>query len=280
MEPLRDAIAQAIRSRIAGPGGRERALALREAPGPRWFEPERPIRTVHGDSSMFVGGVRAILLQSLHPLAMAGVAQHSDYRRDPWGRLQRTASFLATTTYGTVDQAEEACRRVRTVHEYVVGVARDGRPYAANDPHLLRWVHLAETDSFLAAYQRYGAHRLDAAEQDGYVADMAVVARAVGVPDPPVTVAGLRAGLAAYRPELHATPEAREAARFLLAPPLPITVRTPYGLIAMAGVGLLPLWARLALRLPLGPVAETVVVRPAGAAMIHLTRWALSPRVN
>jgi uncharacterized protein (DUF2236 family) len=272
---VREAIAHAIRSRVAGPGGRERAGEIFETEGPRWFGRDRPIRAVHGDSSMFVGGVRAILLQSLHPLAMAGVAQHSDYQRDPWGRLQRTADFLARTTYGPADQAEAACRRVRAVHEHVVGVARDGRRYAANDPHLMRWVHLVEVDSFLAAYQRYGVGRLDRAERNGYVADMAAVARALGVPDPPTSVAGLRAGLAAYRPELQSTPEAREAARFLLAPPLPLAIRTPYGLLAVAGLGLLPLWARLALRLPLGPVTDTVVVRPAGAAMLHLTRWAL-----
>ena len=105
---------------------------------------------------MFVGGMRALLLQSLHPLAMAGVAEHSDYRHDPWGRLQRTADFLAATTFGPESEAERAVARVRAVHEHVQGVAADGRPYRANDPHLLRWVHLAELESFLVAYRRYG----------------------------------------------------------------------------------------------------------------------------
>src|SRR5690606_6725527 len=133
----------------------------------------------------FVGGLRALLLQSLHPLAMAGVAEHSDYRSDPWRRLQRTADFLAATTYGPATEAERAITRVRNVHERVVGVARDGRAYAANDPHLLRWVHVAEVDSFLAANQRYGADPLVGAERDDYVRQMAVIARALGVPAPP-----------------------------------------------------------------------------------------------
>jgi uncharacterized protein (DUF2236 family) len=277
LEAVRRAIADAIRSRVAGPDGPERADEIFGTEGPRWFARGRPIREVHGDAAMFIGGVRAILLQSLHPLAMAGVADHSDYRADPWGRLQRTADFLARTTFGTAEQAEAACARVRAVHRHVNGIARDGRPYDASDPHLLLWVHLAEVDSFLATHQRYGERRLSLEECDAYAADMAVVARRLGVPDPPTTMAGVRSGLVAFRPELRATGEARDAARFLLAPPIPLAARAPYGMLALAAVGLLPLWARVALRLPVGPVAETVVVRPAGAAVIHLARWALTP---
>ena len=277
VEALRDAIAAAIRSRVGGPGGRARIEEVFSADGPRWFDRGRPIWEVHADSSMFIGGIRAVLLQSLHPLAMAGVAQHSDFRSDPWGRLQRTADFLTRTTYGTVEQAEAACAQVRAVHRRVVGVAADGRRYAANDPHLLAWVHIAEVDSFLTAHRRFGKRPLDRTERDQYVADMAVVARALGVVEPPRSVAALRAQLAAFRPELEATPDAREAARFLVAPPLPLVARAPYSVLAAAAVGLLPLWARLALRLPLGPVADAVVVRPAGVALMQLTRWALVP---
>ena len=153
----------------------------------------------------------------------------------------------------------------------------DGRHYAANDPHLLAWVHIAEVDSFLTAHRRFGKRPLDRTERDQYVADMAVVARALGVVEPPRSVAALRAQLAGFRPELEATPEAREAARFLVAPPLPLVARAPYSVLAAAAVGLLPLWARLALRLPLGPVADAVVVRPAGVALMQLARWALVP---
>ena len=183
---MRQLVADAIRARVGGPTGQAHARELFESEGPRWFGPDRAIWRVHADASIFVGALRALLLQSLHPLAMAGVAQHSDFREDPWGRLQRTARFLAGTTYGTAAQAELACATVRRVHGRVRGTAPDGRPYDANDPHLLLWVHIAEVDSFLAAHQRFGARPLDRAEQDQYVSDLARVARELGVPDPPL----------------------------------------------------------------------------------------------
>ena len=227
---------------------------------------------------MFVGGLRALLLQSLHPLAMAGVAGHSGYRGDPWGRLQRTSYFLAVTTFGAADDAAATVAHIRAVHERVRGRASDGRPYAANDPHLLRWVHIAEIDSFLRAHQRYGAAPLDATDRDGYVRDTARVAREVGILDPPQTEAELDAQLAAYRPELHGTPDARSTARFLLLnPPLPLAARAPYALLGAAAVGLLPRWARRPLGLPDLPVAEATAVRLGGHGITRAIRWAMSP---
>jgi uncharacterized protein (DUF2236 family) len=277
MEPVRTALGSAIRARVAGPHAKNVVRDIIAAEGERWFTRDRPIWTVHTDAAMFVGGLRALLLQSIHPLAMAGVADHSDFRTDPWGRLQRTAQFLTWTTFGTAEQAERACRRVRAVHTTVKGTAPDGRPYDATDPHLLLWVHLAEMDSFLAAHQRYGTPRLDAAQRDGYVADMARVGAAVGVIDPPRNEAEMRAALNAYRPELRSTKEARDAARFLLRPPLPVAAYGPYAVLAAAAISSLPWWARLPLRLPLLPVTETVLVRPAGKALMEVIRWALAP---
>ncbi|MFI5067912.1 MAG: oxygenase MpaB family protein, partial [Streptosporangiales bacterium] len=184
---VRRRIGVSIFERVAGPQGPARRAVIHGAPGERWFAEDRPIRQVHGDSAMFVGGIRALLLQSLHPLAMAGVAAHSGYRGDPWGRLQRTSYFLAVTTFGQAGDATDAIGRVRAVHRRVTGVAPDGRPYAASDPHLLTWVHIAEADSFLRAYTQFGARPLDAAGRDGYVADMARIAVQLGVPDPPRT---------------------------------------------------------------------------------------------
>lgn len=273
---LRSWIADQVRQRVVGDD--QTPDALLNAPGERWFEEDAPIRRVHGDASMFIGGLRALLLQSLHPLAMAGVAQHSDYRHDPWGRLQRTAEFLAATTFGPATEAERAVARVRSVHNHVEGTASDGRRYSANDPHLLRWVHLAEIDSFLAAHDRYGEQRLSSAERDRYVAETATVARALGVPAPPESVDALQHQLRSFRPELRGTPEARDAARYLLlSPPLPIAGRAPYALIAGAAVGLLPYWARLPLRLPLLPITEAVAFRPAGELVTRLLRWSIDP---
>ncbi|PRC49718.1 DUF2236 domain-containing protein, partial [Mycobacterium sp. ITM-2017-0098] len=114
-----------------------------------------------------------------HPLAMAGVAEHSDFRNDPWGRLARTSTFLAVTTFGTADDAQRAVDRVRGIHQRIRGTAPDGRPYRASDPHLLEWVHIAEVDSFLRAHQLYGSAPLDRDECDAYVADTARVACAL-----------------------------------------------------------------------------------------------------
>ncbi len=227
---------------------------------------------------MFVGGIRALLLQSLHPLAMAAVAGHSGYRGDPWGRLQRTSYFLAVTTFGRAADAREAIRRVQAIHRRVTGTAPDGRPYAASDPHLLTWVHIAEADSFLRAHSRFGAEPLDRAGRDGYVADLARIAAELGVPDPPRTEAELADRITQYRGELAGTKQARAAARFLLLnPPLPVLARAPYGVLAAAAVSLLPGWARRPLRLPRLPVAEAAVVRPAGHVLVQGIRWAISP---
>ncbi|MFJ5546152.1 oxygenase MpaB family protein [Streptomyces sp. NPDC093225] len=274
----RDRLGDALFQRVAGPSGRENRARIHGAPGPRWFAPDEPIRRVHGDASMFVGGLSALLLQSLHPRAMAAVAAHSGYRGDPWGRLQRTSTFLAFTTYGTATDAQRAVDRVRAVHERVRGRTPDGEPYRAGDPHLLEWVHVAEVDSFLRAYRRYGARHLDAAERDAYVAGAARVARALGVADPPGTVAELVERIEAFRPELRGTEEARAAARFLLLhPPLPWPARPPYALLAAAAVALLPPWARAPLGLPLLPRTERWCVRPAGAAVTGTIRWAMHP---
>lgn len=267
-----------IFERVAGEEGPRRRDRIHLTPGPRRFAPGSAILRVHSDASMFVGGMRALLLQSLHPLAMAAVDQHSGYRGDPWGRLQRTSTFLAETTFGTVDDADRAIRIVRAVHKRITGVAPDGRPYAASDPHLIRWVHLAEIDSFLRAHDRYGADPLDPAGRDEYVRQTAFVARGLGAVDVPETVDELDAALASYRPELRGTAAARRTARFiLLTPPIPVALRPAYGLLSSVAVSMMPWWTRFPLRLPFLPVTEATAVRAGGIAMTSTIRWALGP---
>jgi uncharacterized protein (DUF2236 family) len=262
---------------VVGPNAEQRQRELFASAEPGWFADDAPIRIVHADAAMFVGGLRALLLQSLHPLAMAGVAQHSDYRNDPWGRLQRTADFVAATTFGPAQEAERAVAVVRRVHERVRGVADDGRPYSANDPHLLGWVHIAEVDSFAAAHRRHGAQRLGEADYDRYVADMATVAAALGVTDPPSSQAELRSQLRSYRRELHSTPAARDAARYLLLrPPLPAPLRPVYGMLAASAVSLLPVWSRMPLRVPWLPITERVAARPSGELVTRTLRWVMA----
>jgi len=275
-ERVRRSVAIALRERVGGQDNAAKAAVIWDKPGERWFIPADPIWRVHADASMFVAGIRALLLQSLHPMAMAGVAGHSGYKGDPWGRLQRTSTFLATTTFGTAQDAEAIIEAIRAIHERVRGRAPDGRPYAASDPQLLRWVHVAEADSFLKTYQRYGPTALSTAEADLYVAQSCVVARRLGVIDPPTTVAALNAAIQSYRPELEGTAAARDAARFLLLhPPLPWIARPGYGALAGAGVALLPSWARELLALPYLPLADASIALPLGGAATRLIRWAL-----
>ena len=273
---LRRSVAVALRDRVAGKDNAAKAALIWAKPGERWFTETDPIWRVHADAAMFVAGIRALLLQSLHPLAMAGVAGHSGYKGDPWGRLQRTSTFLATTTFGTIEDADALIARIRGIHEGVRGKAPDGRTYAASDPHLLKWVHIAEADSFLQAHQRYAVTPLTPAEADSYVAQSCVVATRLGVIDPPTTVAELDAAIASYRPELESTAAARDAARFLLLhPPLPWSAQPGYGALAGAAVALLPMWARRHLALPYLPLAERAIALPVGGAATSVIRWAL-----
>ena len=275
---VRERLGQQLFLRVAGPDGAVHAERIHVTEGPRWFDRDSPIARVHGDAAMFVGGIRAVLLQTLHPAAMRGVAEHSGYRGDMWGRLARTSRFIAVTTFGTTDDAEQAVAAVRAIHERVTGTMPDGTPYAANDPHLLGWVHAAEVDSFLRAHTVYGVDPLVGEERDIYVAQAAEVARRLGVVDPPTTEAGLAETLAAYRPELRGTPEARDAVAYLvLHPELPLLARAPYGVLVAAAVGLMPRWTRLPLRLPWLPVSERTVVRGLGGLATGTIRWAMAP---
>jgi uncharacterized protein (DUF2236 family) len=239
------------------------------------FGPDSVAWQVHGELATLIGGLRALLLQTLHPLAMAGVADHSAFRSDPFGRLQRTAGFIAATVFGTTEDAERAIATVRRVHRHVRGTAPDGRRYSAADPHLVTFVHVTEVDSFLAAHQVYGRSRLDRGQRDRYVAEMAEVARRLGGREVPGSEAELRAWLDGVRPELRLTAQARDAVRFLLVPPLPLTVRPAYAIVSSASIGLLPLWAQRMLWLPSIPPVDRLAVRPAMRSILGVLDWAV-----
>ncbi len=267
--------ANRLRSALTGDEALQPA-ELASSVDPGLFGPDSVAWRVHGDSAMLIGGLRSLLFQTLHPLAMAGVDQHSDYRTDPWGRLNRTGRFVGATTYGSTETAEEAIEIVRQVHERVTGFAADGRPYAANDPHLLLWVHATEVDSFLRAYDRFGAGTLTDAERDRYVAEMAEVARRLGSELPPTTAAELRECLRQFRYECQAGIEALETVRFLLFPPMPFWLRGTYGVLAAAAITLLPRWARRELFLPVLPLSDPLAVRPAAMVLTRALGWLMS----
>jgi uncharacterized protein (DUF2236 family) len=275
---VRERLGEALFERVAGPDGPAKRDRIHYTEGPRWFAADSPIAVVHGDASMFIGGIRALLMQTLHPAAMLAVSEHSGFRGDMWGRLHRTSEFLAVTTFGTADDAQRAVDIVRAIHRRVVGTMPDGTAYAASDPHLLRWIHLAEVDSFLLAHTVYGKEPLDQEGRDEYVRQVGEVATRLGATDVPATEAELAEALASYRPELRGTPEAREAVRYLLfRPPLPLAARAPYAVMVAAGVGLMPAWTRVPLRLPWLPVTERTVVRALGSVATGTIRWAMTP---
>jgi uncharacterized protein (DUF2236 family) len=237
------------------------------------FGPESVTWKINGDIAILVGGLRSLMYQTLHPLAMAGVTDHSDYRADPFGRLQRTSQFVGGTTFGNTAHAEQLIATVRKVHDRVEGTAPDGRPYRANDPRLLLWVHAVEVDSFLDSYKRYSLEPLEDWEADAYVAEMSVVAKRLGAEDLPLSVAELETTLQGFRPETKADRQARETWKFLLAPPLPVLALAPYGILAAAAVTSLPDWVLKDLKIPIPRGLEHLAVRPAAIALTKGLGW-------
>lgn len=265
-----------VRSRVAGEDAAARRQQIWFSEGERWNAPGDAIHTVNGDASMFAAGLTALLLQSLHPLAMAGVADHSDYRGDPWGRLQRTSQFIATTTFGTITDASALIRGINSAHRAVVGTDYRGRPYDARDPHLLQWVHVAEIWSFLECHRLYGRTRLSPAQRDEYVRQASRTGIMLGARDVPLTVAELDDALERYRPELETSPAALDARHFLLnEPPVGWTDRPAYSLLREGAVAALPAWARQMLELPEGPFGSRLLAEHLGRTGVSTLRWVL-----
>ena len=230
---------------------------------PGLFGPQSTTWRVVEDPSMALAGLRALLLQSVHPLAMAGVTQHSAFRGDPWGRLFRTAEYVGVTTFGTTEEARRAGARVRGLHRRVAGLAEGGQPYRASDPDLLRWVHCCEVESFLTTALRSGL-RLSRAEQDAFYAEQTRSAELVGLAadDVPASVQAMADYFAAQRPHLQATAEARKAALFVLWPPMPALLqlgtpaRPAWTALATAAAAMLPRWCRRLYALPGLPTTD------------------------
>ncbi|HEY5833086.1 oxygenase MpaB family protein [Streptomyces sp.] len=254
---------------------------------PGLFGPDSVTWQMHGDPVMWVGGVRALYLQALHPRAVRGVVQNSDFRRDAWGRLLRTASFVGEITYGTTPAAERAGARIRALHRRLSATDPDtGERFAVDDPELLLWVHCAEIDSYLHVARRSGYPVTDA-QADAYVDEQREAARLVGL-DPgqvPADTTELARYFEKVRPELAATPEAYEVIDFLKAPPVPrvlLPVRlTLWRTVAGTAFAALPPYAHaLYGRVPPSEAATTRRLRAAGLllrAVPSTLRWQLPP---
>ena len=238
------------------------------------FAKDTPIRMVHADIvAMMVGGIRGLLLQMLHPHALQGVLDHSNFRSDMHGRLRRTARFIAVTTFGHRDDAQAAIDRVNRIHAAVGGTLPDGSPYSASDPRVLAWVHVAEATSFLAAYLRHVRPDMPGAEQDEYYRQFAVIALALGADPVPTNRAEAEAIFRELRSDLAASPAAREVADLVLsqrpkgAPP---AVQT---LLGAEAVALLSPFARSMLGLE-RPGLAAIPARAATWGMGKTLRWA------
>jgi uncharacterized protein (DUF2236 family) len=239
------------------------------------FGPDSVTWRVHAHPSALIGGLRALIVQTLHPLAMAGIAEHSTYRDDPLGRFRRTAQFVNATTYGTTREANAAIELVRRIHPRIRGTAPDGRPYRADDPALLSWVHNVEVNSIVVAYRRFGPGlRTDAA--DRYVSEMTRVGAAVGADDLPETSRELHKWVETH-PERRVTADARRAVRFLVFPRIPRLMLPPYAMLAAAALSLVPVRERIALRVPSFPPAEPIFLVPATRAYLAAIGLALGP---
>ncbi|WP_134635644.1 oxygenase MpaB family protein [Pseudomonas aeruginosa] len=243
---------------------------------PGLFGPDAACWKVHGDfSSMMIGGIGALLLQMLHPLALAGVWDHSNFRDDLLGRLRRTGQFISATTYGPLADAERLIERVRRIHESVIGQLPDGTPYSASDPDLLTWVHVAEVSRFLKSYLRYLKPDLPGSEQDRYYSEIALVAERLGARAVPRDRQQIAAYLEAMRPRLRCDERTREVVRILFNAPAPSTLARPFGaLMLRAGAELLPEWAGSMLDLPFSPLQRRLI-RGSVRRSVPLLRWAV-----
>jgi len=280
--PFSDPVEFARQKLVGGVRAAFNDVAKGEQPIPpsddAFFTRDTPIRMVHADVvSMMVGGMAALLLQMLHPHALRGVLDYSNFREDMHGRLRRTARFIAVTTYGHKDDAEAAIERVNRIHAQVKGTLPDGTLYAATNPQTLAWVHVTEALMFLEAWLVHVRPDMPLAEQDEYFRQFALIARRLGADPVPETKAEAQAIFREMRAELRASPEAREVAKLILEGKTPGAARVVQPFLTKAAVALLPPFARtmLGLEAPgLSALPSRLVTKGLGGTL----RWAFKQR--
>ncbi|MXO51141.1 DUF2236 domain-containing protein [Erythrobacter gaetbuli] len=274
-EPLSERLRLKLVDRVRGvfndiEGGEQPVPVSDEA----LFDKNSPIRMVHADIvAMMVGGIRSLLLQMLHPHALQGVLDHSNFREDMHGRLRRTARFIAVTTFGYRDDAQAAIERVNRIHAAVGGTLPDGTRYEASDPRTLAWVHVAEATSFLAAYLRHVRPDMPGHEQDEYYRQFAVIARALGADPVPLDRREAEVLFRELRGDLRASPQAREVAQLVLTQKPEGSPPAVQALLGAEAVALLPPFARSMLVLE-RPGLAAIPARAATWGMGKTLRWA------
>lgn len=277
LDSARSQVAQGFRRIVSGDptGAPPWVQQLAEGKDAGYFGAGSAAWAVHGSLPTLVGGVRALLMQALHPGALAGVMEHSRYEQDALGRLAGTTQWLTVVTFGDTAAADRECARVRGMHRKVSGMyeAVDGpRPYAATDPDLLRWVHVAFTDSFLTTHQVWGGEIPGG--PDAYVREWAKAGELVGVEDPPRSVAELRSQIADFQPDLRGDVNSAKTVNFIRNAPLPLAARAPYAVLYAGAVSTMQPEHRTLLGLPTIPASVT---KPAVSALLGTLALALGP---
>lgn len=275
---IREKTASGFRKIVSGEpdGAPEWVQQLRNGTDEGFFGPGSAAWAVHGSLPTLVGGVRSLLMQALHPGALAGVDEHSRYEEDPLGRLAGTTQWLTVVTFGDRKMAERECARVRGMHRKVTGEYINARgervPYSANDPDLLRWVHVAFTDSFLATHLVWGGSIPGGPDQ--YVREWAQAGELVGVENPPRTYAELQQQLRDFEPDFMGGERAERTAKFVRNAPVPIPAKAPYSILYAGAAATMSQRQRALLNVPKIPLT---VVKPAVSAMLSSLGWVLGP---
>lgn len=224
--------------------------------------PESIAWKVHADFiSMMIGGISSLILQALHPQALAGVWDHSTFREDLKGRLARTAFFIAATTYGPVEMANKAIDRVNQIHTKITGFDEFGKPYSAEDPHLLAWVHLTETRSFMRSFEVYRKEKISSQEKDQYFLEMKSLGKRMGATDLPDTYAGTEKAIESYISELYFGERAASIVELLENFPGNLTARPMIKLMSRAGFLNLPDWVYPLIGKPMPSDLERFAIR-------------------
>lgn len=274
LSPLRRALVRQVRATFNDRSSGERPVSRSDR---ALFRRDSVIWRVHGDvTSMMAGGIAALLLQMLHPAALAGVRDHSDVQEDMLGRLRRTARFIAVTTYGEREAAEAAIDKVRHIHARVSGTFAGGAAYRADDPNLLAWVHVAGAIMFLDCWRRYGEPGMSRTDQDRYFAESGEIARRLGADPVPSRLTGAERLIRDFRPELRFDERTLKFRDLLLNARSPsIAQRAVHKLLIGAAVDLLPPWARDLHGLRRPPLSAPPI-RAATFGLASTLRWAFA----
>jgi uncharacterized protein (DUF2236 family) len=265
---VRDAVVSSLTGLFShGPVPLENTLDHRGDPG--ILGPDSVSWRVLGDASVFIGGVRALLVQAAHPEVVAGVQDHSTYESDPLGRLSRTSVYVTETTYGAMPEVEAAVATVHQAHRPVRGRSERDIAYSAANPAMAAWVHNVLTDSFLAAYQVFGPQPLTTAEADRFVAEQAKIGRLLGADPIPTSATALRSWIVDHR-DLDESRAQSTAVQFLRNPPLKPPIKLGYRLVLNAAITTIPLPLRTQLGLHASPRSRVVGKRTSQAL-----RWSL-----